>query len=138
MRLFRQRQQEEQGLEVDLSPLIDVTFLLLIFFVLTTSFSQERQLEIERPSASSEDKGEAEPLRVALDAQGTAYLGGNPVAPWLLQRRVEAQLRATGARQVLLIADVSVPSGRLVDVIDQCRLAGARSVAMSTRKGGVE
>lgn len=133
--LLRRRQGDDDGLEVDLSPLIDVTFLLLIFFVLTTSFSQEKQLQIERPAASSASEVEREPLRVALDSEGVTYVDGHRVAPWLLQGRVESLLRESGATEVLLIADVRVPSGRMVEVIDQCRLAGAEDVAIATRGG---
>ena len=133
--LLRRRQPEEDGLEVDLSPLIDVTFLLLIFFVLTTSFSKEKQLNIQRTEASSSQSVQREPLRVALDAQGVVYLDGRRVAPWLLQGRLESMLRAGTSQEVLLIADARVPSGRMVEVIDQCRLAGAADVAVSTKGG---
>lgn len=137
MLLRHTHRKDDEGLEVDLSPLIDVTFLLLIFFVLTTSFSQEKQLHIERPSASSSEKVSREPLRVALDSKGVVYVSGNRVAPWLVQRRVESLLRAQGATEVLLIADERASSGRMVEVIDQCRLAGAAHVAIST-KGGAQ
>jgi biopolymer transport protein ExbD len=133
--LIRRHDQDEEGLDVDLSPLIDVTFLLLIFFVLTTSFSQEEHLHIERPTANSGEEGSVEPIRVALDAEGLAYIDGARVAPWLLQGRLEARIRDNQAREVLLIADERVPSGRMIEVVDQCRLAGAENVAVSTRGG---
>lgn len=133
MLLRRPKSQEDDGLEVDLSPLIDVTFLLLIFFVLTTSFTKEKQLDINRPSASTANAVAGEPLRVALDMDGSAYVDGQRVAPWLLQGRIKSLLRTTKAREVLLIADERVPSGRMVEVIDQCRLAGAKNVAISTK-----
>ena len=134
--LGRRRQSTEQGPEVDLSPMIDVTFLLLIFFVLTTSLTQERKVEIRRPSAESSAPAGPAPVRVALDAQGVVYLEGQRVAPWLLQRRVEQTLQGADDRDVLLVADERVPSGRLVEVIDQCRLAGARDVAIASQEGG--
>ena len=133
--LGRRRQAEESGAEVDLSPMIDVTFLLLIFFVLTTSFTQERKVKIRRPSAESAVQAGPVPVRVALDASGEAYLEGRRVAPWLLQRRVEQALERARAPDVLLIADERVPSGRLVEVIDQCRLAGALDVAIASQEG---
>ncbi len=131
--LGRPRRQEEAGPEVDLSPLIDVTFLLLIFFVLTTSFTSERQLEIRRPSAESTSEVAPAALRVALDAAGVVYLDGRRVAPWLLQRRVGEALGGATDRDVLLIADERVPSGRMLEVVDQCRMAGARDVAIASR-----
>jgi biopolymer transport protein ExbD len=133
--LGRPRRQDEAGPEVDLSPLIDVTFLLLIFFVLTTSFSRERQLEIRRPDAESASQVGPAALRVALDAQGVVYLDGRRVAPWLLQRRVGEALGGARDRDVLLIADERVPAGRMIEVVDQCRMAGARDVAIASQGG---
>jgi len=96
---------------------------------------RSKQLQIERPSASSAGEVDREPLRVALDSDGVAYVNGSQVASWLLQGRVENLLRRSGATEVLLIADERVPSGRMVEVIDQCRLAGAGNVAIATRGG---
>lgn len=124
---------EDDGLEVDLSPLIDVTFLLLIFFVLTTSFNQESQLEIRRPAASSASQVEGEPLRIALDSEGVIYIDARRVTPWLVQGRVEALLGTRQNDEVLLIADERAPSGAMIELVDQCRLAGATHVAVSTQ-----
>ena len=132
----RARSGEDEGLEVDLSPLIDVTFLLLIFFVLTTSFQRDNQIEIDRPEASTSSPVFGEPVRVTLDAEGVTYLDGRRVEPWLLQRRVGARLADAPNRNVLLIADERAPSGRTVEVLDQCRLAGAEDVALATRRSG--
>ncbi|MEL6178895.1 MAG: biopolymer transporter ExbD [Myxococcota bacterium] len=131
----RRHQRDQDGVEVDLSPLIDVTFLLLIFFVLTTSFSADLGVDIERPAANSANAITDEPLRVALDSGGTVYLEGRSVAAWMVQRRVELALARSGRSRVLLIADRRVEGGRMVEVIDQCRLAGAESVAIASRGG---
>lgn len=131
----RRRERDQDGVEVDLSPLIDVTFLLLIFFVLTTSFNADLGVEIERPSAGSAAAIADEPLRVALDASGAVYVEGRSVAAWMVQRRVELALARSKRDRVLLIADRRVEGGRMVEVIDQCRLAGATSVAIASRGG---
>ena len=70
---------------------------------------------------------------MAIDLDGAVFLDGKRVAPWLLQSRVKGLLRTTKAQDVLLIADERVPSGRMIEVIDQCRLAGAKHVAISTK-----
>ena len=77
----RRRRPPEEGDDVNLSPLIDVTFLLLIFFVVTSTFTKDQAVEIERPSAQSRAETHRVTLRVALDAEGNLYLEGAPIRP---------------------------------------------------------
>jgi len=132
MRRSRARNHEEQG--VDISPLIDMVFILLIFFMVTTTFVKDAQVELDRPSASSAKPASTKAIRVTLDRQGEVYVDGRPVRAWMLQSTVREQLRAGVDRPVLVITDAGVQAQKLIDVIDQCRLAGAKDVAVATEK----
>lgn len=122
----------EQG--VDISPLIDMVFILLIFFMVTTTFVKDAQVELERPSASSAKPASTKAIRVTLDRRGEVYVDGRPVRAWMLQGTVREQLRTGADRPVLVITDAGVQAQKLIDVIDQCRLAGAKDVAVATEK----
>ena len=128
----RNRSTEEQG--VDISPLIDMVFILLIFFMVTTTFVKDAQVELERPSASSATPASTKAIRVTLDRRGEVYVDGRPVRTWMLQSTVREQLRATADRPVLVITDAGVQAQKLIDVVDQCRLAGAKDIAVATDK----
>ena len=132
MRRLRTSEDEEQ--EVDISPLIDVVFILLIFFMVSTTFVKDAQLELERPSAQSATPADTKAVRVSIDRYGDVYLGDTPVRLWMLQGRVREQLRSSSESAVLVIADQSTSAEQLIDVVDQCRLAGAKNVGVVTNK----
>lgn len=118
--------------DLDISPLIDVVFLLLIFFMVTATFTKDAQLELERPAAQSAVQADARSLRVFLDRRGQTTIDDLPVQPWMVQSRVRELLRASPEATVLVVVDRRVPAEKLLDVVDQCRLAGAREVGVAT------
>ena len=132
MRRLRTSEDDEQ--EVDISPLIDVVFILLIFFMVSTTFVKDAQLELERPSAQSAEPANTKSVRVSIDKKGGIYLGDAQVRLWMLQGRVREELRETDEPVVLVVADRMTPTEQLIEVIDQCRMAGAKNVGVITDK----
>lgn len=138
IRRLHHHHHDEDGAEdeVNLSPLIDITFLLLIFFVVTSTFTKDAEVEIQRPGAATATTTRPDPVvRVALDAQGRTYVDGQRVQAWVVQSRVRDQLRRAKATQALVIADRRADAGQLVNLIDQCRQAGATRVAIAAQEG---
>ena len=131
MRLRRKPAPEQQ---IDISPLIDMVFILLIFFMVSTTFVKDMKLELERPGAASASRASTKAIRVYIDAGANVYLDGNPVRAWMLQSRVRELLRGGAGGSVLVIVDRRVPSERLLEVVDQCRLGGASDVGVATEK----
>ena len=128
----RRKPVEESG--VDISPLIDMVFILLIFFMVTTTFVKDAQVELDRPSAASAKPASTKAIRVTVDRRGDTYVGGRAVRPWMLQSTVREMLRGGEDRPVLVITDAAVRAQQLLTVIDQCRLAGAKDVAVATER----
>lgn len=123
---------DESDKDIDISPLIDVVFILLIFFMVSTTFVKDAKLDLERPSAQSAVPASAESIRVSIDRHGTVYAGEVPVRPWMLQSRVRELLRGGAQDTVLVVSDRRVPAESLIEVVDQCRLAGAKNVGVVT------
>lgn len=119
---------------IDISPLIDMVFILLIFFMVSTTFVKDMDLDINRPSAQTAQQSSTKAIRVYIDNQGNTYLDGQPVRVWVIQSRLRDMLAAAGDPGVLVVTDSEVPSGRLVEVVDQCRLAGADDVGVATEQ----
>ncbi|MCB9694167.1 MAG: biopolymer transporter ExbD [Alphaproteobacteria bacterium] len=126
------RSRAEKRGEIDISPLIDVVFILLIFFMVSTTFVKDTQLDLQRPSAASGKKASSAALRVVLDQKGEVFVDDAPIKPWMVQSRVRQHLRESTDGAVLVVADRRVVAERLVDVVDQCRLAGAVDVGVVT------
>lgn len=128
---MRRRQRTEDG-GIDISPLIDVVFILLIFFMVSTTFVKDMELDLERPSASSGAAAASDALRVYIDRDSNLYVDTSPVQAWMLQSRVRDHLRDTPESPVLIITDRGVPAERLIEAVDQCRMAGAKDVGVVT------
>ncbi len=131
---MRLRKRKDISAEVDISPLIDMVFILLIFFMVSTTFVKDMKIELERPSASSANRASTKAIRIHVDRTGGIFFDGAPVKPWMLQSRVRDAIKAGGDRPVLVVTDQRVPAQQLIEVVDQCRLAGAKDVGVATHR----
>jgi biopolymer transport protein ExbD len=131
---MRLRRRPEQKADIDISPLIDMVFILLIFFMVSTTFVKDMKVDIERPGAASAQPASTKALRINIDSSATIYIDGNPIRPWMVQSRVEDFLEGSGGGNVLIVTDRRVPAEKLIEVVDQCRLAGASDVGVATEK----
>ena len=118
---------------INLSPLIDVVFLLLIFFVVTTTFVESTGIEIDKPAAVSAENLRERSILIALAPDGQIYFGGQAVALQQVRGLVARQLQRL-ERPVIVLADRRAQSGALIAVMDECRLDGAKKVNVATEK----
>ena len=129
---MRCRIKKSSTADVDISPLIDMVFILLIFFMVSTTFVKDMKLDIDRPAASSAQKASTKAIRVYIDKAGDVYVDNQPVRIWVLQGKLRDLLRATTEKSILVVTDEGIKASRLIEVVDQCRLAGAKDVGVST------
>ncbi len=127
---FRERTDTQQG--VDISPLIDMVFILLIFFMVSTTFVKDMKLDLDRPTASTTTAASTKAIRLYIDNSGDTYLDGQPIRVWVIQSRLRDMLASSASGTVLVVTDDQVPAGRLVEVVDQARRAGAQDVGVAT------
>lgn len=130
MKFLPKRHEPE---DLNISPLIDMVFILLIFFAVSTTFVKDMQLDLKRPNAQSSVTASSKSIRVYIDRDGTTYLDQQPVKTWMLQSLVRDSLAVSSSQNVLVISDRLVPTEKLVDVVDQCKLAGADEVGVATQ-----
>ena len=119
--------------EINISPLIDMMFLLLIFFIVTTAFVEELGVKIRRPSASASRTLEKKSIMIGVTREGAIYYGKNRLSLSTLRGTVRRLLR-TEEQPVIVIADKDSRSGLLIDVVDECKAAGAETVSVATRQ----
>lgn len=132
-RLADNRQGLNRGVDINLSPLIDIVFLLLIFFVVTTVFVEETGVEVQKPTATSAKQLEKKSILIALSRDGDIVYGGRSVGLNAVRGLVARQLQERNA-PVILIGDARAQLGVLVDLIDECKLAGARNVSIAAER----
>lgn len=132
---FKIKKEEIQD-QVDMSPLIDMVFILLIFFMVTTTFVKDMQVDLNRPGASSAEMSSDKSLRITVDSSKKIYFNNQEVELWALQGLVRNALENQVSKDVLVITDLTVPAQNLIDVIDQARLAGAKNIGVATENEG--
>lgn len=130
MKRVQMGRQAEEGVEVNMSPLIDCVFLLLIFFIVTTVFVEETGVDIQKPQAASAQDLEKQSIMIALTADGRVVFGGREIGLAGIRGVVARQLREREA-PVIILADGNARTSPLVDVIDECKLAGAKQVSIA-------
>jgi biopolymer transport protein ExbD len=119
--------------EVNLSPLIDMVFLLLIFFMVTTVFVQETGVEVQKPKAATATDLEKRSILIAVTQEGHIVYGGERIGLPRVRGLVSRLLRERDM-PVVVIADETSHTGVVVQVIDQCKLGGAQQVSIAAKR----
>jgi biopolymer transport protein ExbD len=123
---------------IDLAPLIDVVFLLLVFFLLTSSFVSRDAIDLELPASATSEPSPQPTLVVSVSTDGAVHVDGVRVDRSRLESVLTASLSASGGSEVAVRADAGVDVGTLVAVLDAARAAGAASVSLGTKPVSAE
>lgn len=115
-----------------MSPLLDVVFILLIFFIVTTVFVRETGVEVDKPQAVSAKRLEQTVVLIAITRTGEVMYDGNNIGVLGVRGTLE-QLLNKGDKPVVIQADKSVATELLVQVLDEAKLAGANQVNIATQ-----
>lgn len=131
---FREMTSEDNSdVGVDISPLIDCVFILLIFFIVTTTFVEETGVEVDKPQAASSVRLEKTSILLALTEKGQVVYGGREIGISGVRQLVKRMIQKEDI-PVIIQADAAAPSGLLVRIIDEAKLAGATKVSLAARK----
>ena len=128
-RLFKRKEEESN---VDLTPMLDVIFIMLIFFIVTTSFVKESGIDVSRPSAKTAQKKTRASILVAINSSGEIWIQRRKVDIQSVRSNIEKLHAESPEGTVVIQADKRSETGILVEVMDQVRLAGVESIAVST------
>lgn len=121
---------------LDLTPMVDIVFLLVIFFMVSTTFiTLESGLPVDLPQAQSPQTAIADLPTITITADMGIYIAGTPVAEEALSATLRSLLDQTGLSVVVLRADKTVPHGTTVRVMDLIKQAGAQRIAIATGGG---
>ena len=120
--------------ELDMTPMLDIVFIMLIFFIVTTSFVKESGVTVNTPQAATTSKQEKANIFIAITAEGEVWIDRRPVDPRSV-RAIVARLHADNPEgSVIIQSDAASATGTLVDVMDQVRLAGVEGIAIAADK----
>lgn len=130
----RRKKRSQEKAEIKIAPLIDMVFILLIFFIVTTSFVSETGISVERPAARSAENLESQSILIGIGSLGEIYISGRRVGLFSLKPLLENKLRNQPKLSIVLVADKTTPADLIVRVMDEIRLSGVKRIALATEK----
>ncbi|MBN1351113.1 biopolymer transporter ExbD [candidate division KSB1 bacterium] len=123
---------EEKGM--DMTPLIDCVFLLLIFFMVTTVFTAQPSLRVDLPKAAESDLPPEKDLNIVIAKTGEMELNGEPVTMEFLPTRLREAKELYRSKVLIIKADKECMHGLVVDVMDAAKGVGIEELAIATEK----
>ena len=122
---------EEEDSPIDLTPMLDVVFIMLIFFIVTSTFVKESGVDVTRPNAETAAPTDASSIQVGIAANNQIWIEKRQVDRRAVRANIERGLAESPGAAVIIIADALSNTETLIDVLDQARLAGATSVSVA-------
>ncbi len=127
----RRRQKASDDVGVDLTPMLDVVFIMLIFFIVTASFVKESGIDVSRPDAATAERKERGNILVAISDNDQIWIDRRQVDVRAIRAHIERMHAENPQGSVVIQADKNSKNGLLVQVMDAARLAGVANVSLA-------
>ena len=128
--VMKRRQQDEAG-EIDLTPMLDVVFILLIFFIVTSVFVTEAGIEVTRPEASTVDPTSGDLILISVGPNGDIWIDGDQIDPRFIRSRFELRLADAPNSAIIIQADESANNEQVMLILQAAREANIDNVSIS-------
>ena len=128
---FMAWQQDEEEQEINITPMLDVVFIMLIFFIVTASFVKEAGIDVNKPEGQTAVAKEKANILIAIDADGQIWIDRRMVDPRAVRANIERLHAENPQGTVVIQADEDSRTGALVQVMDAARQAGVYNVAIA-------
>ncbi len=126
--------RKSDNIELNMAPLIDMVFILLIFFLVTTTFVKESGVDVKRPIASTAEDQEQTNMIIAVTREGTIHIENQMIDIRSVRSRMERFRHENPMGNVVITADKDSLFGVSIEVLDQVRLAGISKVVVAAKK----
>lgn len=124
--------QQQDDAEINMTPMLDVVFIMLIFFIVSTSFVRESGIDVNRPTADSSDAQNKAAVLIAISFDDDIWLDRKPLDIRMVRPAIERLRSEQSEVNVVIQADEQSSTGQLVSVIDQLRLAKVQYTVATT------
>ena len=123
--------QETAAESINLTPLIDMVFILLIFFLVTASFTKESGIDVDRPTAQTANREEQGSMIIGVSKDGEIWIDNQKIDLRAVRAHVEHLQAQNPEGTVIILADKNARTGTTIEVLDQVRLAGVSNVSIA-------
>lgn len=128
------RRSSRTAVELNMAPLVDMVFILLIFFLVTTSFVKETGIDVNRPTASTAVSKEQATILIGIDTSNHIFIDNREVDVRAVRANVERSLAENPDGAVVIVADKASSTGTAIQVMDGARMAGATNVSLAANR----
>ena len=128
--LSKRKDDEEAG-EIDLTPMLDVVFILLIFFIVTSVFVTEAGIDVSKPEASTVEDTSGDMILIAVGPQGDIWIDGDQIDPRFIRARFELRLADAPNSAVIIQGDESASNEQIMLILKAARDANINDVSIS-------
>jgi biopolymer transport protein ExbD len=125
------RRAKQRSVELNMAPLIDMVFILLIFFLVATSFVRESGVEVNRPTASTAVTQEKASVFIGITRDNRVFMEKREIDVRAVRANVERALAENPEGAIVIVADKESLTGTAIQVLDECRMAGAKNVSIA-------
>lgn len=130
-RRFRANDEDEAA--IDMTPMLDIVFIMLIFFIVTTSFVKESGLDVNRPEAATATKKDSANILIGISQTGDIWIDKRKVDVRAVRANIEKIKAENPESSVVIQSDKDAATGVLVKVMDQVKLAGISAISIAAR-----
>jgi len=128
---FRFSDQEDSNAEINMGPLIDMVFILLIFFIITTNFNRQTGVDVSKPKAKSAISQGQKVMLIGITREGSIHVYGRQISADRLTHLVQQEIVKRPDISIVIVSDRQAEIGKAVTVMDKCALAGAKKVSIA-------
>ncbi|MDQ8203465.1 biopolymer transporter ExbD [Pelagicoccus sp. SDUM812003] len=129
----REKYDSDEKVDINLSPMIDCIFILLIFFIVTTVFVEESGIEVNKPQAASTQALDKNSILIAISADDRVYYGGEEIGVSGVRPRIQ-RILTTEESGVIIQADSGTSHGAFARVYGEAKAAGAKNIHFATKQ----
>lgn len=130
--LTKKRSDSESGGEIDLTPMLDVVFILLIFFIVTSVFVTEAGIDVSKPEASTADPRSKDLILIAVTSDGQIWIDGEQIDSRFIRSRFERRLAETPNASVVIQGDRAAQAEHVMTIMAAARAANISAISIST------
>jgi len=134
--MARRHAVTQEETEINITPMLDIVFIMLIFFIVTTSFIKETGIDPDRPEATTAIKQERGNILIGISVVGDIWMNKRKIEMAQVRQLVEQAKAESPEASVVIVTDKKAATGVLIDLMDQIRLGGVQNVSVAAELGG--
>ena len=127
----KQRRSREEEMDINITPMLDIVFIMLIFFIVTTSFVKEPGIDPQRPVAATSEPKPRGNILIGVTPEGQIWVNNRQVELAEIRQFVEDTVTENPESSAIVVSDQASPTGIVIDIMDQVRAGGVSDISIA-------